>query len=105
MLLKNIIVNIILVHEKINIRKNEGSKFILVGLEIIDKGIARKDCKIYNKQNIEIGFITSGTMSPTLSKAIALAYIRTKDSSLGSIVYIKIRNKEIKAQIVNFPFC
>ena len=56
-----------------------------------------------NKDNI-IGKVTSGTMSPTLSKAIAMGYIHTELSDIGSEVLIQVRNKQIKAKIVSLPF-
>ena len=64
-------------------------------------GGAGKDEQINSKN---IGVITSGTISPTLSKAIALAYVVKDFSFIGTEVFIKIRNKEIKAKVVSLPF-
>ena len=75
-----------------------------MGLELIDRGIARKDYKIVNKDEKEIGVITSGTMSPTLKKAIAMAYINKIYTNLDTEVFIQIRNKKIKAKVVALPF-
>ena len=76
----------------------------LVGLEIIDRGIARKGYVIIDANGTKIGDITSGTMSPSLNKSIALGYINNNFSQIGNVVYILIRNKKIKAKIVSLPF-
>ena len=90
--------------ENLEKQKEEGVIRKLVGLELIDRGIARKDYKIVNAAREEIGIITSGTMSPTLKKAIAMAYINKIYTNLGTEVFIQIRNKKIKAKVVDLPF-
>ena len=91
-------------HEKLKAQKEEGTNIKLVGLEIIGKGIARKDYPIVDAQGKEIGIVTSGTMSPSLNKAIAMAYVPYGLSNIGSNVYIQVRNKQIKAVVVTLPF-
>ena len=77
----------------------------LVGIELLDKGIARKDYKIYSTINqSEIGFVTSGTMSPSLSKPIAMGFIDVEFTNINTIVEISVRNKKIKSKVVNLPF-
>ena len=85
-------------------QKKEGTKRKLVGIELIDKGIARKDYIIVDENEIEIGIVTSGTMSPTLNKAIAMGYVSSNLAAIGSEVYIQVRKKLIKAKIVSLPF-
>ena len=85
-------------------QKERGVIRKLVGLELIDRGIARNGYSIVNSDGIEIGVITSGTMSPTLSKAIAMGYVLREFSSVGTQVFIKIRNNKIKANVVSLPF-
>lgn len=85
-------------------QKEEGVGRKLVGLELIDKGIARKDYPVIDLNGNKIGFVTSGTMSPTLKKAIAMAYVSKDFSSEGSEVFIEVRNKHLKARVVKFPF-
>lgn len=85
-------------------QKTEGIKRKLVGLEMIDKGIARHGYKIQNAEGEEIGYITSGTQAPSLGKAIAMAYLRKDFSSEGSDVFVMIRDKAVKAQVVKMPF-
>tara|TARA_B100001142_G_scaffold330030_1_gene395746 strand:- start:1876 stop:2949 length:1074 start_codon:yes stop_codon:yes gene_type:complete len=76
----------------------------LIGLEIISKGIARKGYNIIDDENNIIGSITSGTMSPTLKKAIALAYLDIEFTKEGTIVFVEVRKKRIKAQVVKASF-
>lgn len=76
----------------------------LVGLELLEKGIARKGYSIISDEGDVIGEITSGTMSPTLSKAIALAYVAINFSNKDTIIFVRLRNKEISAKIVPLPF-
>jgi len=77
-------------------------KRILVGIVLIERGIARKDHILLNKNNKQIGIITSGTHSPTLDKAIALAYVDRIFK--GNTVFIQIRKRKIQAKIVSLPF-
>ena len=52
----------------------------------------------------EIGEVTSGTQSPSLGKAIGLGYVKTEFSSVGSEIFVEIRNNLVKAQVVKTPF-
>ena len=76
---------------------------VLIGLELVEKGIARKDHIVLSNKKEKIGIVTSGTHSPTLGKAIALAYI-SKEFTKEDIIFIQIRKKIIKAKIVSLPF-
>lgn len=51
-----------------------------------------------------IGRVTSGTMSPSMQKAIGLGYVTKTDSEIETEVFIEIRNKAVKAKIVKLPF-
>ena len=85
-------------------QKNNGLKRKLVGFEIIGKGIARQHYKVFNNDNIDVGTVTSGSMSPSLNKAIGLAYINIDESNIGNNILIQVRNKFLDARIVKFPF-
>ncbi len=85
-------------------QKAEGVKRRLAGIEMIDKGIPRHGYKIQNAEGEEIGYITSGTQAPSLNKAIGIAYIRKDFSQEGSDVFVMIREKAVKAQVVKMPF-
>ena len=76
---------------------------ILVAFELMERGIPREHYKIY-KDNEEIGFVTSGTMSPTFKKGLGLALIKTEYSQLNTEIDIKIREKLYKAKVVKRPF-
>ena len=91
-------------HEELKAQIELGANRKLVGLELIDKGIARKDYPIFDANRNEIGIVTSGTMSPSLNKAIAMAYVTKKLSKVGYEVYIEVRKKQIKAVVVDLPF-
>ena len=90
--------------ENLKKQKEEGISRKLVAIELIDKGIARKDYPIVDIDGKEIGVITSGTMSPTLNKSIALGYVSSEYKSVDSEIYIQVRKKQIKANVVSLPF-
>ena len=90
--------------ENLKKEKEEGVSRRLVSLEIIDRGIARKDYVIVDNDGKEIGMVTSGTMLPTLKKAIAIAYVKTELSKIGTEVFVQVRNKQLKAKVVSMPF-
>src|SRR5699024_2040146 len=60
-------------------QKEAGLQRVLVGLELLDKGIARTDYEVFDEAENKIGFVTTGTKSPTLNKAIAFAYLNTSN--------------------------
>ena len=76
----------------------------LIGFKLTDRGIPRKDYKIFDSNNNQIGIVTSGTMSPTLKKGIGMGYIKINHSKIGTEIFIEIRNKKIKSEIVKRPF-
>jgi aminomethyltransferase len=76
----------------------------LVGFEMIDRGIARHDHEIMDSNGKLIGKVTSGTQSPSLGKAIGMGYVATDFASIGSEIYISIRNASLKAKVVKMPF-
>jgi len=84
--------------------KENGPERKLVAFETIERGIPRKDYEIFSDTEKLIGFVTSGTMSPSFSKGIGLGYINTNYSKIDSYVFIKIRDKLIKSIIVKLPF-
>jgi aminomethyltransferase len=85
-------------------QKANGVEKKLVGFEMIEKGIPRHDYRIKDQEGNLIGRVTSGTQSPSLSKALGLGYVQTQHSSLDSEIYIDIRDKLIKAKVVKIPF-
>jgi aminomethyltransferase len=82
--------------------KAAGPSKKLVGFEMIDRGIPRQHYPILNAAGEVIGEVTSGTQSPTLSKGIGMGYVSTAHT--GSEIFISIREKALKAEIVKMPF-
>jgi len=83
--------------------KAEGPRRKLVGFEMVDRGIARHGYPIVDGKE-EIGVVTSGTHSPTLKKAIGLAYLPLDKSAPGTEFTVLIRGKETRARVVPTPF-
>lgn len=83
--------------------KSEGVRRRLVGFEMVDRGIGRHGYPIVDGSS-EIGVVTSGTHSPTLKKAIGLAYLPVDKTAPGSEFVVLIRGKETRARVVPTPF-
>jgi len=84
-------------------QKAEGAQRVLVGLDLVDKGVIRRDYKIF-KNETEIGFVTSGGYSPTLKKTIGLGLVKRQYSDVGTELFIEIRNKLLRGKIISTPF-
>lgn len=85
-------------------QKEEGVTRRLRGFEMIDRGIPRQHYEICDAEGNVIGEVTSGTQGPSVEKAIGMGYIKTENAKFGSEIYIKIRNKLVKAEVVKIPF-
>ncbi|HTE25644.1 glycine cleavage system aminomethyltransferase GcvT [Flavitalea sp.] len=85
-------------------QKNEGVTRKLVGFEMVDKGIPRHHYNICDINGTNIGYVTSGTQSPSLQKAIGMGYVTIDQSAIDNEIYISVRDKQLKAKIVKFPF-
>ena len=90
--------------ENLAAQKESGVTRKLIGFEMIERGIPRHDYEVFDASGNVIGKVTSGTQSPTLQKAIGLAYVKTEFSKEGSEIYIGIRENKVKAKVVKFPF-
>ncbi len=84
--------------------KEAGVKNKLVGFELVERGIPRHGCNVVDAQGNVIGKVTSGTMSPSLQKAIGLAYVPKDFATPGAEIAIDIRGKVLKAVVVKLPF-
>lgn len=85
-------------------QKASGVEKKLVGFEMIDRGIPRHDYFIRDEEGNMIGKVTSGTQSPTLNKGIGMGYVLSDHTKPGSTILIDIRDKQLKAEVVKFPF-
>ena len=84
--------------------KEQAPKQKLIAFELEERGIPRQGYEIVDNNGIKIGFVTSGTMSPSLNKGIGLGYVSSAMSEPGSEVHIQIRKNTVKAKVVKLPF-
>ncbi|MNC90951.1 Aminomethyltransferase [compost metagenome] len=71
---------------------------------MIDKGIPRHNYEIKDATGNKIGYVTSGTQSPSLQKAIGMGYVTVENGTMDSEVFIAVRDKSLKAKVVKLPF-
>jgi len=84
-------------------RRLEGVTKKLVGFEIIDRGVARKDCEIV-KDGRQIGIVTTGMFAPTLAKFLGLGFVAPEFAAIGTEFDVIVRSKPLKARVVKTPF-
>lgn len=85
-------------------QKEEGVSRKLVGFRMIDRGIPRGHYEILDANNLVIGMVTSGTQSPTLGIGIGMGYVTTSNTGIGNEIFISVRGKSLKAEVVKLPF-
>lgn len=86
-------------------QKEAGLTRRLVGFEMIDKGpVPRQGYDISDGDGQIIGKVTSGTMAPSLKKAIGMGYVNVPFNKAGTEIIVNIRNKTLRAEVVKFPF-
>ncbi len=85
-------------------QKEEGTERRLIGFEMIDRGIPRKDYTIVDADGNTIGTVTSGTQSPSLDKAIGMGYVKTDFKAPGTEIFVEVRKKPLKAKVKRVPF-
>lgn len=90
--------------ENLENQKKEGVERKLVGFELLEKGIPRQHYPICDSKGNKIGVVTSGTMSPSLKKPIGMGYVKRDFAKSGTELFVEIRNKLIKGQVVKRPF-
>ena len=90
-------------HERLREQKAHGVTRKLVGIEMIDRGIARHGHRVFVGDRLS-GVVTSGTHSPTLGHAIAMAYVAPSDAEPGTMVAVEIRDQPVAAEVVQLPF-
>ncbi len=84
--------------------KENGVSRKLIGFEMLERGIPRQHYELVDENGEFIGEVTSGTQSPSLEKAIGMGYVKPEYAKAGSEIYVQIRNKTLKAQVVKMPF-
>lgn len=85
-------------------QKAEGVNRKLCAFELIDKGVPRHGYEMADAEGNIIGTVTSGTMSPVTKKGIGMGYVATAFSRPGTEIYIRVRNRNLKAIVVKPPF-
>lgn len=83
--------------------QEKGLTKVRIGLELLGRGIAREHYEV-RQDGAVIGHITSGTMAPTLGKAIAMAYVDVDHAQDGAEVEVVHGNRSMKAVITPMPF-
>ncbi len=90
--------------EALEEQKANGIARKLVGFELLEKGVPRKGYDITDEDGHVIGRVTSGTMSPTLQKPIGMGYVQKGYDKAETPIWIDIRGRQRKAQVVKMPF-
>jgi aminomethyltransferase len=85
-------------------QKEKGVEKKLAGFQMTDRGIPRHGYLIKSEDGNTIGHVTSGTQSPMLAVGIGMGYVKDDYSKPGSIIFIEIRNKLLKAEVKSLPF-
>ena len=85
-------------------QKEAGVARKLVGIKLLERGVPRHGYPIVDASGAAVGEVTSGTMAPSLNEAIGMAYVTTASAAPGSTVFVEIRGKALKAEVVSLPF-
>jgi len=85
-------------------QKKEGVTRRLRGFMLLEKGIPRHGYDLLDSSGSVIGMVTSGTMSPVLNKGIGLGYVSREYAAFGTVIFVRIRNKSVPAEVVKLPF-
>lgn len=85
------------------LKQKENLKRKMVAFELSEKAVPRSEYDII-KDKQKIGYVTSGTFSPTFKKGIGLGLVKIEEAFIGNMIGIKIRGKIYKAKIVKRPF-
>lgn len=85
-------------------QKEEGVTRRLRAFELKERGIPRQGYEIVDENGASLGKVTSGTMSPSLKKGIGMGYVNSTHTKFGTEIFIRIRNKDIPAEIIKLPF-
>lgn len=90
--------------EVLEAEKSEGVQRKLCCFELVDKGIPRHGYEIVNADGEVIGVVTSGSMSPVMKVGVGMGYVSTAYAKVGTEIFIRVRNRNLKANVVKPPF-
>ncbi len=85
-------------------QKEYGISRKLVAFKLIDRGIPRQGYSLTDEEGNTIGNVTSGTSSPMLKIGIGMGYVKKENAGVGKEIFVEIRNKQLKAEIIKLPF-
>jgi aminomethyltransferase len=84
-------------------QKLEKPEYVLVGFEMIEKGVPRQGYEVIH-DDLEVGEVTTGMFSPTMERYLGMAYVPREISAQGTEIKILIRDRPKRAKIVKRPF-
>ena len=90
--------------DKIKNLLTNGSEKIRVGIKPDGKVIAREKTKIFSLDDKEIGFVTSGTFGPSVNAPVAMGYVKSEFSGIGTQIKLEVRGKKYGGKISELPF-
>jgi len=90
-------------HDALRAQKERGLQRKLVGFAMVDRAIARQGHLVVDNGR-QVGYVTSGTQTPFLKKAIGMAYVPLPLATPGSELDLEIRGRSAKAIVVELPF-
>ncbi|MDX2304547.1 MAG: glycine cleavage system aminomethyltransferase GcvT [Microscillaceae bacterium] len=90
--------------ESLKNKKAAGVPRRLIGFLMIDRGIPRSHYPVVNESGEYLGEVSSGSLSPVLNVGIGLAYLPQAYTQPDTEIYIRIRDKNLKAKVVKLPF-
>jgi aminomethyltransferase len=82
----------------------QGPEKIRAGLLVNSKMPVRQDCEIYNGEDVAVGYVTSGSFSPSLDQPIAMALLERTSANVGTMLYAKVRDHHIPVTVTPLPF-
>lgn len=82
----------------------EGTEHVLAGLSLVDRGIMREGCSVFDASHEAIGQTTSGGVAVMAGGSIAMALIKRNKAVIGEPVWVEVRGRMLKAEAVSIPF-
>jgi len=89
---------------KILAQLQRGSRRIRAGLLVNSKIPVRDGAELYNKKDVVVGYVTSGSFSPSLGQPIAMALLKRKEAKINNKLYAKVRDHRIELTVTSLPF-
>ncbi len=83
--------------------RREGVRRRLVGVEMVDKAVARHGYPVL-KDGRRVGVVTSGSYGPSVDRYIAMAYVETALAAVGTALAVEVRGQAKAARVVRTPF-